>query len=111
MGQGSTDYIGQVCVLLSSGDITKRDEILWNYTPGECESYIEFKEREIVFRESFIGLMVAFGFQDPQHSSKRILKAKKNQGIGEYCKGADVEECTKYFGKDVLKRVCASCPN
>ncbi|MDH4100607.1 MAG: hypothetical protein OEV28_08525 [Nitrospirota bacterium] len=42
---------------------------------------------------------------------KKQAAQRNNQGIGEYCKGADVEECRKYFGEDVLKQVCATCPN
>jgi len=32
------------------------------------------------------------------------------KGLGEYCKGKDVDECLKYFG-EMLETVCSTCPN
>ena len=44
---------------------------------------------------------------DQEESGSR----NRGQSIGEYCKGADVEECKKYFGEGMLTRVCNTCPN
>jgi len=34
----------------------------------------------------------------------------QHQGLGEYCRGVDVEECRKQFGTQ-LETLCATCPN
>jgi len=34
---------------------------------------------------------------------------QQHQAIGDYCNGADVEECRKMFGEQ-LERVCSTCP-
>lgn len=36
-------------------------------------------------------------------------KQRQGQSIGEYCHGADVEECRRQFGEQ-LERVCSTCP-
>ncbi|ODS33666.1 MAG: hypothetical protein SCARUB_01186 [Candidatus Scalindua rubra] len=35
----------------------------------------------------------------------------RNQSIGEYCKGVDLEKCKKYWGERILYRICETCPN
>lgn len=35
------DWIEDMCVILTRGDITKRDAILWGYTLAECEPYLK----------------------------------------------------------------------
>jgi len=34
----------------------------------------------------------------------------QHQGLGDYCKGAEIEECRKVFGAQ-LDKICATCPN
>jgi len=36
---------------------------------------------------------------------------RKEQAVGEHCRGADVEECRRYFGEEMLGRVCSTCPD
>lgn len=76
-------------VYLSKGDITKRDEILWNCTIDELKPYIKFIERDILFREAVIGTFV---------------DEKKSKGYieDEYCKACklthpdiDCSKCSK----------------
>ena len=58
----------------------------------------------MLFREAVIGFLVG------ETKEAKAKAMKKEQGIGQYCKGEDKEECGKYFGPQ-LARVCASCPN
>lgn len=37
-------------------------------------------------------------------------KAKRAQGIGEFCGKSCLAKCTQYFG-DGLAQVCRTCPN
>ena len=63
--------------------------------------------REILFREAVIGFMSGgkvtpdMGFGGTSTSS--------SGGIGGYCSGKDVPECSTYFG-DQLERMCKTCP-
>lgn len=41
---------------------------------------------------------------------EEVKSGHKAQGLGEYCKGRDVETCRKYFGSALL-RVCTTCPD
>lgn len=51
-------------------------------------------------------------YPDPEDGEpKGSGSQNRNQPIGEYCKGRDIEECKKYFGDGLLKRVCETCPN
>ena len=34
----------------------------------------------------------------------------QHQGLGEYCKGVEVDKCRKQFGTQ-LEAICATCPN
>lgn len=97
MGNG---WVGELCVLLSGGDITKRDDILWGYTLQECESYIKPCVRQVIFREAVLAYL---GVKD--ESTK-----KQNQAIGEHCKGKYLKQCEENFGKG-LTRVCSTCPD
>jgi len=45
-----------------------------------------------------------------KHGTHAEEGRRTDQGIGEYCKGADVEECMRYFGEAGLEAVCATCP-
>jgi hypothetical protein len=41
-------------LILSGGDITKRDAILWGYTVEEARPYVRFKRRDLLFREAVL---------------------------------------------------------
>lgn len=47
---------------------------------------------------------------DQQQGAGTGSAGRQHQGLGEYCKGAEVEGCRATFG-DQLERVCATCPN
>ncbi len=60
-----------------------------------------------MFREA---VMAFLGVKDSE-SGAQNTEHRRNQGIGEYCKETDIEKCTQYFGTELLKRVCATCPS
>jgi hypothetical protein len=39
-----------------------------------------------------------------------MAKSKRSLGIGEYCRGKDIDECRGMFGEG-LEAVCATCPS
>lgn len=64
---------------------------------------MKYHERQILFREGVISFFV--------QEKKKNKPGKRDQGVGQYCKGADVEECRKYFGERSLPVVCSTCPD
>lgn len=107
--EDGSDWIEDVCVTLSRGDITKRDAILWGYTLAECGPYLRACIRDITFREAVLAFL---GVKDDRHAGKEDTEHRVPTGkIGEYCKGKDVDECRTYWGKEVMARICATCPN
>jgi hypothetical protein len=62
-------------VILCRGDITKRDEIAWGYTTADAEPFIEYLQRDLMFREAVLGF---FGGGDAH--------APEEKAREEYCK-------------------------
>ena len=57
--------IKEIIVVLSQGDITKQDAIRWKYTLQDCELFLKYHKRQILFRESVIALTHwAMGIKD-----------------------------------------------
>ena len=52
-------------------------------------------------------VLAFLGVKDQPASARA---ARSGQALGEYCRGADVEECRRMFGEG-LARVCATCPD
>jgi hypothetical protein len=96
------DYIDNLVLLLVKGDITKRDEVLWGYTIDEVEPYIEYLERDILFREAVIGTLVNEK-ETPQGIEKEYCKACKKAGKD------DCENCSRHYelhgDKEEVKKV------
>lgn len=96
--------IDRIISVLAGGDITRREEIKWGFTPEESEPYLEFWERQLLFRE------VVIAFMGGNNLPKSGIKADSQvKGLGWYCKGADISECRKYFGGN-LENICMTCP-
>ncbi len=55
--QYGEDWIGELVCILSGGDITRRDRILWGYTYKECVPYIRHRQRELTLREVMLALL------------------------------------------------------
>jgi hypothetical protein len=53
------NWVSDLIVLLSKGDISKYDDILWSVTPDAAEPFIKYQKKEVLFREavlSFLGV-------------------------------------------------------
>jgi len=101
------DFIDRSVASLARGDITKREEILWGFTPGECGPYIERCDREVRFHKEVLRFL---GIEETERPDLAAPGTKKSKAVGEHCGGAYTEKCKKDF-RDMLHRVCATCPN
>ena len=45
-------------VLLTDGDITKRDKVLYGYTFEEVRPYLKYASRKVLFREAVIKFLI-----------------------------------------------------
>lgn len=79
-------------MVLAAGDITKRDLILWEYTFEECVPYLEYKLKDVSFRD---GVRHFLGIKDTNTDSTPLQKA--------YCSAckrsgkANCGTCSKVF--------------
>lgn len=79
-------------VVLSGGDILKRDEILYNYTYEESIPYLKYKLKDISFRD---GIRYFIGIKDDDVNDRIFQK--------EFCTvckksgKANCESCSKVF--------------
>ncbi|HJO55752.1 MAG TPA: hypothetical protein QF423_03690 [Candidatus Scalindua sp.] len=106
--EGGLDEIDIIVATLAKGDITRREEILWGYTPEECEPYIEYCTREVTLQRA---TLADLGIKEDSPQSCKRSKRKRKLAVGEYCGGRDLEECKGYFGEAVLPRICETCPD
>ena len=101
-------WIGELVAVLTKGDITKREQVLWGYNLKECEPFIEYCAREVRFHKEVLRVL---GVEEVERSGPGVRSTKRLQAVGEYCGGSDVVECMDYFKKkEVLERICATCP-
>lgn len=78
-------------MILSRGDITKRDEIAWSYTAKDAEPFIEYLKRDLMFREAVLAFL---GAGDSRTKEEKLRD--------EYCKtcrrlkpGMDCSACSR----------------
>jgi len=65
-------------VILCQGDITKQEAIRWAFTMQDCEPFLKYHKRQILFRESVIALTHwAMGIKDKE--------MEQNYYSAEYC--------------------------
>lgn len=93
-------------VLLSNGDCTKREAVLWGIQLSDAEPYLHrCLERRLADQ---IILSVA-GVKLPWLKGPQADELPDNQAIGEACGGKLVDRCTTVF-QDKLYIACRSCP-
>ena len=56
-------------VVLTDGDITKRDAVLWGYTLEEAQPYVKHMSRKVLFREAVISFLVG---ETPDRKEARV---------------------------------------
>jgi len=54
-------------VILAAGDVTRHEEVKWGYTFKQCEPYLKYQERRILFREAVLAF---FGIKGTEHVEK-----------------------------------------
>lgn len=79
--------------MLSKGDITKRDGILWGFTLKEVEPYIKHIKRDLLFREAVIGFLV------DEKSSPKGLEDEFCTACKKTNRNLDCSTCSKEFKK------------
>ena len=60
---------------------------------------------------TFQRAVLAFLGVEDEGRQKKGRGTKRNQAVGEYCGGKDLDECKAYFGDGVLPRICETCPD
>ncbi len=96
-GTSGRTWVDEVCLYLGAGDITKRDAILWGYTPDECEPYLKYRTRDVFFREAILTLL-GVGMESGGSCTKKEIEHCKAQ-FGEYFDWA-CEHCEKKQGSE-----------
>jgi len=64
--------------------------------------WVKFSQRQVLFREAVLSFLGVAQEEQP--------KDVGHKDIGWYCKGHDVQECSKLFGA-ALSKVCQTCPD
>jgi hypothetical protein len=85
--------------------MTRLPYLLAHVTPRHAEPYLLRQVERRKFERSvmaFIGVKL-----DPD--GPEALPMKRDQGIGEFCGGSCIQECTAQFGK-ALRLACRTCP-
>lgn len=78
-------------------------------TPREAAPWVRYRKRGAIFRESVIHLCRGFGIEVKFSENEKAVPCRDQQ-IGQYCDGKDIEECRRMFG-EALPRVCSTCPD
>jgi len=74
-----SDLFNRVEVLLTGGDITKRDSVIWGFTPDESSHFLDDQARSFLFREAILS------FLSSDSDKQQADKYKE-----EYCKACRV---------------------
>ena len=84
--------------MLAMGDITKREEVLWNVTLNKVKPYLEYHERTLLFRECVIAALGGNNLpeKDPRTSEHRNACKKVNINNCETCDISKIGEIHGY---------------
>lgn len=87
--------------------MTRLPYLLAHTTPRESEPYLERQAERRAVDMAILGMV---GVKLPWHENGKAEVKKQDQGIGEYCQGKCISECTMAFG-EALWMACRTCPN
>ena len=93
-------------MLLSNGDCTKREAVLWGLTLDDAEPYLQ---RCLERRLADQALLSVLGVTIPWLKGTTPDALPDNQTVGEACGGTLVSRCGQFYG-DKLHVACRSCP-
>lgn len=91
-------------LLLSGGDVTKRETILWTVTLKEAEPYLEWQMERRTVDHALYALLI--GKRTPAAPTPAAPKFK---GIGEACGNQLLPRCQPFY-QDKLHVACRTCP-
>jgi len=80
--EDTDDWIETLVCILSGGDITKRDGILWGFTLEECKPYLKYRERQILFREAVIGFFTGGGKEKEIETDEEYMESRRQVNNG-----------------------------
>lgn len=90
-------------MLLTDGDVTKRDAVLWDTPLQEIDPYLR---RMVERRAADLAILAFMGWKLPWDAPE---EPPTEQDIGEACGQKLVEPCGAFFG-DRLFVACRDCP-
>lgn len=92
--------------------MTRLPYLLGSCTPRQS---ISFLDRMAEKRSVDLGILGWFGIQlshmQGGEKPQKMEVYTRNQGVGEFCGGSCIKECTAHFGESVLPLVCKTCPD
>jgi hypothetical protein len=81
------NWVTELIVLLSKGDITKYSDILWNVTPKGAEFFIKYQNKEVLFREAVLSYL---GVKSHDDTMDEYCMTCQQVGLDKDC-----ENCSK----------------
>lgn len=93
-------------MLLTDGDCTKREAVLWGLAMQDTEPYLQ---RRIEQRAADQALLSVLGVSLPWLKASPLEELPVNQPVGQACGGKLIERCGTFFG-ETLHVACRSCP-
>jgi hypothetical protein len=73
--ESDSEWVTNICVALSGGDILKGQDILWGFTVEETRPYLEYKSRDVLFREAVLSFLGVKTQSDTQDEYCKVCKA------------------------------------
>ena len=89
--QPNPRWVAELVCLLAGGDITKKREIYLGYTLAECEPYLRFRRREMVFREAVCAFLGVPPEGEPQTPEDEYCRACREAGLADDCAACSKE--------------------
>ena len=91
---GRGDWLTDICVTLTGGNILERDRIVWGFTFEEIQPFLDYKVRDMVFRESVLGFLGVTTQKDIEDEYCEACRAAKKDNCAT-CTRDIVREKTK----------------
>ena len=95
------DGTEQLCVILTGGDPTKRDDIVWGFGLEELKPYIDFKVREVTFREAVLGFLGVKTQTDVEDAYCKACRQAGKDDCANCSKEIELKEEKKTIGNKI----------
>ena len=77
-------WISELVCVLAAGDITRKKQIYLTCTLAECEPYLNYRRRDILYREAVLAFLGASG-DEPQTPEDTYCRACREAGLDNDC--------------------------